>query len=91
MNPGDSRISRSCDRSGVFEGGSNTFTSHPEVTTISGVRSILDNIPTSLQQTIKSYAAEQEIPPKFVVELAIAHFLDPDSATFDDCQIGLQR
>ncbi|MGG6295036.1 hypothetical protein ACQ4M4_11470 [Leptolyngbya sp. AN02str] len=30
------------------------------------------------------------MPPEFVVELAIAHFLDPDSVTFDDCQVGLQ-
>ncbi|WP_088889982.1 hypothetical protein [Leptolyngbya ohadii] len=52
---------------------------------------ILDDLPLSLQHEIKSYAAEQEVPPEFVVELAIAHFLDPDSVTFDDCQMSLQR
>lgn len=31
------------------------------------------------------------MPPEFVVELAIAHFLAPDSVTFDDCLIELQR
>ncbi len=53
--------------------------------------SILDDLPVSLQSEIKNYAAEDEMPPEFVVELAIAHFLDPDSVTFDDCIIGLQR
>ena len=36
-------------------------------------------------------AAEDEMPPELVVELAIAHFLDPESVTFDDCLVGLQH
>ncbi|NES21105.1 MAG: hypothetical protein F6K41_19790 [Symploca sp. SIO3E6] len=40
---------------------------------------------------IEKYAAEDELPPEFVVDLVIAHFLDPDSMTFDDCQTGLQQ
>lgn len=60
---------------------------------------VLDDLPGSLRHEIRNYAVEQEMPPEFVVELAfakrlqrrIAHFLDPDSVTFDDCQVGLQR
>lgn len=53
--------------------------------------SILNDLPTSLQTEIEKYAAEDNIPPEFVVELAIAHFLDPDSITFDDCQTEVQQ
>ncbi|NER24362.1 MAG: hypothetical protein F6J86_40920 [Symploca sp. SIO1B1] len=53
--------------------------------------SILDELPAALRIEIENYAAEDELPPEFVVELAIAHFLDPDSMTFDDCQTGLQQ
>lgn len=52
---------------------------------------ILDDLPAVLQREIKRHGVEQEMPPEFVVELAVAHFLDPDSVTFDDCQVGLQR
>lgn len=51
----------------------------------------LDDLPAPLQSEIKNYAAEEEMPLEFVVELAIAHFLDSDSVTFDDCITGLQR
>jgi hypothetical protein len=53
--------------------------------------SIINDLPTSLQTEIEKYAAEDNMPPEFVVELAIAHFLDPDSITFDDCQTGVQQ
>ncbi len=53
--------------------------------------SILNDLPTSLQTEIDKYAAEDNIPPEFVVELAIAHFIDPDSITFDDCQTEVQQ
>ncbi len=60
---------------------------------------VLDDLPGSLRHEIRNYAVEQEMPPEFVVELArssrypqgVAHFLAPDSVTFDDCQVGLQR
>jgi hypothetical protein len=52
---------------------------------------VLDDFPGSLRYEIRNYAVGREMPPEFVVELAIAHFLDPDSVTFDDCQVGLQR
>jgi hypothetical protein len=53
--------------------------------------SILAELPAFLQVGIAQYAIENEMPPEFVVELAIAHFLDSDSVTFDDCQVGVQR
>jgi hypothetical protein len=31
------------------------------------------------------------MPSEFVVELAIDHFLDPDSMTYEDCQVGVGR
>jgi hypothetical protein len=53
--------------------------------------SILTELPGSMQTAIVHYAQANEMPPEFVLELAIAHFLDPDSVTFDDCQVGVQR
>jgi predicted transcriptional regulator len=53
--------------------------------------SILSELPSYIQVGIEQYAMESDMPPEFVVELAIAHFLDPDSVTFDDCQMSIQR
>lgn len=53
--------------------------------------SLLSELPPLLQNQARHYAREIEVPPEFVIELAIAHFLDPDSVTFDDCQIEIQR
>lgn len=53
--------------------------------------SILTELPGSMQAAIVHYAETNEMPPEFVLELAIAHFLDPDAVTFDDCQVGVQR
>jgi len=44
-----------------------------------------------IAEAIAHYATAHAMPPEFVIELAIAHFLDPDSVTFDDCQVGLVR
>lgn len=52
---------------------------------------ILAELPAFLRVAIAHYATTYAMPPEFVVELAIAHFLDPDSVTFDDCQVGLVR
>lgn len=46
---------------------------------------LLADLPTFLRAEIQQYATETEMPVEFVVELAIAHFLDPDSVTFNDC------
>lgn len=53
--------------------------------------SILADLPVPIRAAVEQYAIENEMPAEFVVELAIAHFLDPDSVTFDDCQIGVDR
>ncbi len=53
--------------------------------------STLTDLPSSIRAAVEQYALENEMPAEFVVELAIAHFLDPDSVTFDDCQIGVRR
>lgn len=53
--------------------------------------SFLSELPAFLRVAIAHYATTHAMPPEFVVELAIAHFLDPDSVTFDDCQVGLVR
>lgn len=52
---------------------------------------ILTHLPHSVQQGIKQYATEYELPPEFVVELAITFLLDPDASSFEDCQVGVQR
>ena len=52
---------------------------------------LLADLPAFLQIPIKQYANDTQVPPEFVIELAIAHFLDPDSVTFDDCRVSLQR
>lgn len=49
------------------------------------------DLPPAMQIRIQQYAQFYEVPPEFVLELAIAHFLDPDSVTFDDCQVTIQR
>lgn len=59
--------------------------------TITDDTSLLADLPLSLQTKAKQYADKTEVPPEFVIELSIAHFLDPDSVTFDDCQIRVQQ
>ena len=49
--------------------------------------SLLAALPPVLQSQAIRYAEQTEIPSELVIELAIAHFLDPDSETFDDCQV----
>lgn len=51
----------------------------------------LSELPAFIRVAIAEYATRNDMPPEFVVELAIAHFLDPDSITFDDCQVVLVR
>jgi hypothetical protein len=52
---------------------------------------VLDLISPDLRTALSEYAHEIEMPSEFVVELAIAHFLDPDSMTYEDCQVGVGR
>ncbi|MEL7143368.1 MAG: hypothetical protein AAGL08_14235 [Cyanobacteria bacterium J06573_11] len=54
-------------------------------------KSLLSALPLGLQSQAIEYAEKTEIPSELVIELAIAHFLDPDSVTFDDCQVKVQQ
>lgn len=51
------------------------------------LKNILDYLPKRIKQAIEEYCKETELSPELVIELVIAHFLDVDSITFDDCQI----
>ncbi|RUT05556.1 hypothetical protein DSM106972_035630 [Dulcicalothrix desertica PCC 7102] len=51
------------------------------------LKNILDYLPERIKQAIQEYCQETQLSPELVIELAIAHFLDVDSVTFDDCQI----
>lgn len=61
--------------------------------------SLLAVLPPVPQSQAKQYAEKTEIPSDFVIVLAIlrrsgfaiAHFLDPDSVTFDDCLVKVQQ
>lgn len=53
--------------------------------------SLLSTLPPILQSQAIQYAEQIEIPGELVIELAIAHFLDPDSVTFDDCQVKVEQ
>jgi hypothetical protein len=53
--------------------------------------SLLAELPQRLQNQARQYAKVAEMPPEFVIELAISHFLDPDSVTFDDCCVKVQQ
>ena len=53
--------------------------------------SLLASLPPAIQSQAIQYAEQTEIPSELVIELAIAHFLDPDSVTFDDCQVKVEQ
>ena len=53
--------------------------------------SLLAALADVLQSKALEYAEKLEIPGELVIELAIAHFLDPDSVTFDDCQVKVEQ
>ena len=53
--------------------------------------SLLAVLPPILQSQAIEYAEKTDLPPELVIELAIAHFLDPDSVTFDDCQVKVEQ
>ncbi|MEL7358135.1 MAG: hypothetical protein AAFV85_05265 [Cyanobacteria bacterium J06634_6] len=63
----------------------------PESMRVSEDTSLLAALPPELQSKAEQYAEKTEIPSELVIELAIAHFLDPDSVTFDDCQVKVQQ
>jgi hypothetical protein len=54
---------------------------------ISALKDILNHLPTDIKQALEEYAIASEMPIEFVIEMAIASFLDLDSTTFSDCRI----
>ncbi|MEN8443584.1 MAG: hypothetical protein ABG776_01080 [Cyanobacteria bacterium J06555_13] len=62
-----------------------------EATTTAEDTSLLAVLPPVLQSQAIQYAKKTEMPSELVIELAIAHFLDPDSVTFDDCQVKVEK
>ena len=53
--------------------------------------SLLAALPPVLQSRAIAYAEKLALPSELVLELAIAHFLDPDSETFDNCQVKVEK
>ena len=49
-------------------------------------RSFIDTLPSQIREALVQYAAENECPIEAVLEMAIAFFLDVDSAGFSDCR-----
>ncbi|MEL6899338.1 MAG: hypothetical protein AAFP07_00175 [Cyanobacteria bacterium J06606_4] len=62
-----------------------------ELTSTAEDTSLLAALPPILQSQALQYAEQTEITSELVIELAIAHFLDPDSVTFDDCQVKVEQ
>jgi hypothetical protein len=58
-----------------------------QTTDISALKGILNHLPVNIREALEAYAGEAEMPIEFVIEMAIASFLDLDSTTFDDCRI----
>ena len=80
----------------VIEGAINHFLSLDTSLSNSDARtaektSLLSSLPPVLQSQAIAYAERTELPAELVIELAIAHFLDPDSVTFDDCQVKVEQ
>lgn len=62
-----------------------------ESTHVAEDTSLLEALPPVLQSHAIQYAEKMELPSELIIELAIAHFLDPDSVTFDDCQVKVEQ
>jgi hypothetical protein len=56
--------------------------------TCSALQGILNHLPANIKEALEAYAGEIEMPIEFVIEMAIASFLDLDSTTFADCRMG---
>jgi hypothetical protein len=58
-----------------------------QTTDIAALKGILNHLPTNIREALETYAKETDLPVEFVIEMAIATFLDIDAVTFSDCQI----
>lgn len=57
---------------------------------VSSKQGLLVLLPLSLQKGVEQHMIEYEFPLAFVAEMAVAFLLDPDTSSFEDCQIGVQ-
>jgi hypothetical protein len=57
-----------------------------QTTDIPALKGIVDYLPTNIREALEAYATDCDMPVEFVIELAIASFLDVDSTTFADCR-----
>ncbi|MFB2923152.1 MULTISPECIES: hypothetical protein [Aerosakkonema] len=53
---------------------------------ITALRSIVNHLPTNIREALEADAADTGMPLEFIIEMAIASFLDVDSTTFADCR-----
>jgi hypothetical protein len=53
---------------------------------ISALKDILNHLPPNIKEALEEYSIASEMPIEFVVEMAIAFFLDLDSTTFAECR-----
>ena len=58
-----------------------------QTTDIAALKGILNHLPTNIREALEAYAEETDLPVEFVIEMAIASFLDVDAVTFSDCRI----
>ncbi len=56
-------------------------------TDIVALRVIVEHLPANIREALEAYATDTEMPLEFVIEMAIASFLDVDSTTFAHCRI----
>jgi hypothetical protein len=57
-----------------------------QTTDISALKGILNHLPTPIRESLEAYAIDTQLPIEFVIEMAIASFLDLDSTTFAECR-----
>jgi hypothetical protein len=53
---------------------------------IAALNGILSHLPDNIREALEAYAQETDLPIEFVIEMAIAAFLDIDAVTFQDCR-----
>jgi len=54
---------------------------------IPALKGILAHLPETIRTALEAFASDTEMPVEFVIEMAIATFLDVDSTTFGDCRV----
>jgi hypothetical protein len=57
-----------------------------QTTDIAALKGILNHLPTNIRDALEAYSQETDLPVEFVIEMAIAAFLDVDAVTFAECR-----